>query len=280
MMLIENQSYQEERSLYGISAAGVRSCRFEGPEDGESPLKECRSIEVQNCFFDLRYPMWHDIGLHIDGCTFTIKSRAPLWYCCNVTIDDSRLECVKPLRECAEILIKGSTIQSEEAIWRSNEIQVEDSTIVSNYAFFMCNQVRIQRMKLGGKYTFQYNNDLVIEDSELDTKDAFWHSKNVTIRNCTIKGEYLGWYSENLHLVDCTIIGTQPLCYCKGLVLENCTMVNCDLAFEYSEVEASLNGRVHSIKNPLSGRIVLDELDEYIGNDPVYPCSAEVIIRK
>jgi len=86
----------------------------------------------------------------------------------------------------------------------------------------------------------------------LDTKDALWHSKNVTVKNSTLKGEYLEWFSEGLTLINCKIIGTQPLCYCKNLKLINCTMEGTDLSFEYSEVEATINGHVDSIKHPLN----------------------------
>lgn len=115
-----------------------------------------------------------------------------------------------------------------------------------------------------GKYSFQYDENVEITDSELDTKDAFWHTKNVTVRDSIVKGEYLGWYSENLTLINCKIIGTQPFCYCKNLVLENCTMENCDLAFERSSVQVKVAGRIDSVKNPLEGKIIADEIGEVI----------------
>lgn len=65
-----------------------------------------------------------------------------------------------------------------------------------------------------------------------------------------VKGEYLAWYSENITFKNCKIIGTQPLCYCKGLKLIGCEMIDCDLAFERSEVEATITTPVISIKNP------------------------------
>ena len=95
----------------------------------------------------------------------------------------------------------------------------------------------------------------VIEDCELDTKDAFWHAENVTVRNCTVKGEYLAWYSKDLTLINCRIIGTQPLCYCKGLKLIDCEMIDTDLAFERSEVEATVTTPIVSIKNAYAGYI-------------------------
>lgn len=75
-----------------------------------------------------------------------------------------------------------------------------------------------------------------------------------------VDGEYLGWHSRNLRLVNCRISGTQALCYAENLVLENCTFgEDADLCFEYSSVQAEIKGRVHSVKNPRSGRIVAEE---------------------
>ena len=136
--------------------------------------------------------------------------------------------------------------------------------------YFMMNAKRLNfdGVSLKGKYSFQYIEDSVFENCNFDTKDAFWHAKNVTVRNSVVKGEYLAWYCENVTFENCLIIGTQPLCYCKGLKLINCEMTDCDLAFEKSEVEATVTTPVLSIKNPLSGNIYVPECGELIFDDP------------
>ena len=45
-MIIENQTFDEERALYGLKDLTVKNCRFDGPADGESAFKECRNIDV------------------------------------------------------------------------------------------------------------------------------------------------------------------------------------------------------------------------------------------
>jgi hypothetical protein len=57
-------------------------------------------------------------------------------------------------------------------------------------------------------------------------------------------------------------------------------MEDCDLAFEYSDVEADIKGHLISIKNPKSGTITVDGVDTLIESDQVYPCTGKVIIRK
>ena len=116
----------------------------------------------------------------------------------------------------------------------------------------------------------------------MDTKDAFWHSKNALVKNSVIKGEYLGWFSAGLTLINCKIIGTQPLCYCKNLKLVDCEMVDADLAFEYSDVVATIKGSVDSIKNPRSGKITVEKVSEIIKEDSIMEdnCVIEVLDKR
>ena len=97
------------------------------------------------------------------------------------------------------------------------------------------------------------------------------------MHNSTVKGEYLAWYCENVTFENCKIIGTQPLCYCKGLKLINCEMIDCDLAFERSEVEAVITTPVLSIKNPLSGRITVPAVEEIIRDIP--EAKGEIVVE-
>ena len=264
-MIFENQTFDQERALYGVHDAIVKNCRFDGEADGESALKEAGRLEVSGCFMNLRYPFWHVTDAKISGTEFTENCRAALWYDKNVTIDGCKLNGIKALRECQDITLINSSVSSLEFIWKCSNLIVENVEIKeSEYPFFEVKNAKISKLKMKGKYSFQYDENVEITDSELDTKDAFWHTKNVTVRNSIVRGEYLGWYSENLTLINCRIIGTQPFCYCKNLVLENCTMENCDLAFERSSVQVKVAGRIDSVKNPLEGKIIADEIGEVI----------------
>ncbi|MCR4821398.1 MAG: DUF3737 family protein [Treponema sp.] len=277
-----NQTFDQERALYGIKNALVKDCRFDGPADGESALKEASAVTVKDCFMNLRYPFWHFTDGKISGCQLTPNCRAALWYDKNVQIEDSSLNGIKALRECQDIVLKNSTVNSPEFIWKCKNLSLENVTIEdSEYPFFEVEKAEIKNLKMKGKYSFQYCNDIEISDSELDTKDAFWHSKNITVRNSTIRGEYLGWYSENLTLINCRITGTQPFCYCKNLTLDNCTMEGCDLAFEKSSVQASVQGNILSVKNPLSGKITADCIQSLIIEDEIVDRSkTRIICRK
>ena len=281
MTIIENQTFPEERALYGLSDAVIRKCFFQGEEDGESAIKEAHDITVEDCRMDLRYPFWHVSNARISGTVFSETCRAALWYDSNINIDSCTINGIKALRECNDITLKNSTVNSVEFFWKCRNLEIENVSIEqSEYPFFECSYAKINALKLTGKYSFQYCSDIEIENSELNTKDAFWHTKNVTVRNSIINGEYLGWYSENLTLENCKITGTQPFCYCKNLVVKNCTMENCDLAFERSTVQIQVNGKIDSIKNPIQGIISADDIGETILEESIVDKSMIEIICK
>lgn len=267
MKIIENQRFDEERALYGSNQLLVKNCSFDGPADGESAFKECSHIEAEHCFFNLRYPFWHDNGLTIRHSEMTTDCRAALWYSNHVTVTDSKLHGIKAFRECSDVTIRNCDIISPEFGWSVQKICMEDTAAVSEYFMMHSEDLTFRRVKFQGKYSFQYIQNATFEDCIFDTKDAFWHGKNITVRNSTIKGQYLAWYSDSLTLINCKIIGTQPFCYCKNLKLIDCEMLETDLAFEKSQVDATIVTKVDSIKNPLSGQITVPDVGEVIVDD-------------
>lgn len=279
MKQILNQTFDEERSLYNLENTKVVNCTFAGKADGESVLKECRGVNVQDCKFSLRYPLWHAKKFVLKNSSMDELTRAPLWYSDNGTIENCNITGIKCLRECKKVVVNNCDIISPEFGWRCKDVNIYNSTIDSMYFLFEAKNVEIENLNMTGKYSFQYMKNLHIKDSSLDTKDAFWHSKNIVVENSVVKGEYLGWFSENLTLINCKIIGTQPLCYCKNLKLIDCEMVDTDLSFEYSDVEADIKGHIVSVKNPKSGTIIADSVGEIIREDAVINCNGEVLIR-
>ncbi len=268
MKIIKEQTFDEERALYASKGVEVIDCKFDGPADGESAFKESTDIAAKNCFFNLRYPFWHDKNLVISNCELTELCRAALWYTENAEITDCELHGIKALRECSDIKICDCDIISPEFGWSSKNVTMKNTDVVSEYFMLRSENLTFDNVRLKGKYSFQYLENGTFENCNFDTKDAFWHSKNVTVKDSVIKGEYLAWYSESLTLINCKIIGTQPFCYCKGLKLVACEMLETDLCFEKSDVDATVTTPVISIKNPLSGKICVPSVGEIIRDDP------------
>ena len=259
MNRIENKTLDQERALYGLRDTLVVNCKFDGPADGESAFKECTDVEADGCFFNLRYPFWHDEGLTIRNSEMTELCRAALWYSHHITIADTKLHGIKALRECSQVKMTGCDIVSPEFGWSVHDMEMEDCDAQAEYFMMRSTGLHFTNVRMQGKYSFQY-----IEDSVFDS---------------TVKGEYLAWYCENVTFENCTIIGTQPLCYCQGLKLINCKMVDCDLAFERSHVQASLTAPILSIKNPLTGsRITVPQVGEIIRD--IDGAEGEVLVEK
>ena len=280
----EALTLDEERALYGLNGAEVVRCLFDGPADGESALKECRDVHLTNCDLHLRYPLWHVSGGSMTDCRMTDTCRAALWYDDNMTLKNCDFGGIKALRECRNMVIEGGTGLSTEFGWMCRNLTIRDFALTSEYPFFHTENAEFDGFRLKGKYSFQYVKNITLRNCILDTKDAFWHAENVTVYDSVVKGEYLAWYASNIRFVRCKIIGTQPLCYCKGLVLEDCTMEACDLSFENSEVIATVNGHIDSVKNPVKGSITADSIGEIIvdefkweGECPITVKSAEDI---
>lgn len=276
MRVIKDKTFDAERALYAENGLTLLNCRFAGPADGESALKECSDITAENCFFDLRYPFWHDRGVRVNGCEMTQNCRAAIWYTSHVEVTDTLMQGIKAVRECRGVRMDNCRILSPEFGWFSENVEMKDSTTEGEYLFLRGNFLRAERVRFEGKYSFQYVTNAIFENCSFVTKDAFWHSKNVTVKDSVVEGEYVGWYSCGLTLINCKISGTQPFCHCKELKLINCEMYDADLAFEKSEVDATLLTPVTSVKNPLAGRIELPDVGEVIRDDPA--SHGEVIV--
>ena len=231
--------------------------------EGESAIKECSNIEAFNCRFEGNYPFWHVHGFSIEKCFFDVGGRSALWYSDHLKMKDTVIDAPKMFREMTDLELDNVTLNdADEVFWRCKNIKIKNLVLHGGtYPFMFSDNIRIDGLKSDSKYVFQYVKNVEIHNAKITTKDAFWEVENVTVYNSVLNGEYLGWHSKNLRLVNCHITGEQPLCYAHDLILENCTFgADCDRAFEYSTLNADIKGAITNIKNPMSGRIVADEI--------------------
>ncbi|MDR0961330.1 MAG: DUF3737 family protein [Mediterranea sp.] len=262
--VISNQFFEGERPLFATNDLYLENVKF---YPGESAIKECNNVEAHQCEFMCKYPFWHNDNTLIDNCLFTVYSRAAIWYSRNIRMTNSRVEAPKMFREVDELFLEHVTFSTAgETMWNCRNIRLlHVEARGGDYIFMNGVNIEIEDFRLQGNYSFQDAKNVVIRNAVLDSKDAFWKTENVTVYDSEINGEYLGWHSKNLKLVNCKISGTQPLCYCTNLIMENCTMADdCDLCFEYSTLQASVNGHIVSIKNPNTGSITADSIGEII----------------
>lgn len=269
MNTIQNTEFGGERPLFASHNLQLENVVIHA---GESALKECSDIVAVNCRFEGKYPFWHVNRFTVKDCLFTSGARAALWYSQDLTMTDTRVEAPKMFREMQGISLENVQIpDAQETLWHCRDVRLKHVQVDNaDYLFMHSEHIRIEDYRQNGNYSFQYCKDVEIRNAVINSKDAFWNTENVTVYDSEINGEYLGWHSRNLRLVNCRISGTQPLCYAHNLVMENCTMADdCDLAFEYTSVQATLHSPLHSVKNPRTGSITAESfgqiiLDEHI----------------
>ena len=264
MKKIQDSVFGGERPLYGEKHLFLERVII---EPGESALKETADIEAVNCEFQGKYPFWECDGFTVRDCIFREGARAALWYSKNCVMADTLIEAPKMFREIENVSLENVRIpNAQETFWNCRGIKLRNVEVQKgDYIYMGCSDIDIDGYRQQGNYSFQYTRRVTIRNAYLDTKDAFWQTEDVTVYDSEIHGEYLGWYSRRLRLVRCHISGTQPLCYCDDLVLEDCTFApDADLAFEYSSVQADIRGRVTSVKNPRTGKIVSDGYNDII----------------
>lgn len=280
MKTIKNEEFGGERPLFDSHDLRLENVTI---HVGESAIKCCSNIEAKDCTFEGKYPFWHVDGFRIENCLFRPGARAALWYSKNLEMKDTLVEAPKMFREMDGIKLTNVKIpDAQETFWDCRNITLRNVEVKNaDYIYMHSSDIDIADYYQEGNYSFQYCKNVVIRNAVLHTKDAFWETENVTVYDSEIIGEYLGWHSKNLRLVRCKISGTQPLCYAEGLVLEDCTFgEDADLAFEESTLNATVNGKITSVKNPTSGRIVADGYGEIIIDEHVkQPADCEIITR-
>ncbi len=255
MKLVKDKEFGGERPLFATHNLRLENVTIHA---GESALKCCRNIEAVGCTFEGKYPFWHVDGFRVENCLFTPGARAALWYSRGLEMTDTVVEAPKMFREMQNLSLTRVRIpDAQETLWHCCVVKLREVEVDhADYLFMHSADIDIENYRQQGNYSFQYCRDVEIRNAKIDSKDAFWNTENVTVYDSELTGEYLGWHSKNLRLVRCHISGTQPLCYCEGLVMENCTMGgDADLAFEDSDVTATVLSNIVSVKNPRTGSI-------------------------
>ena len=208
----------------------------------------------------------------IRDCYFAPGSRSAIWYSNDMVMRDCVIDGPKFFREMRNLELENVKItDADETFWKIDGLKIRNVELHDGtYPFMFSRNIYVDGLKSDSKYVFQYCKNVEVHNAEITTKDSFWECENVTVCDSRLDGEYLAWHSKNVKLVRCHISGEQPLCYLDGITLVDCTFdPACDRAFEDClNIDAQINGGITEVKNPISGRIVADEIgrityDEY-----------------
>ena len=254
MKEIRNGSFTGERALYNIHDTSIYDSTF---FDGESPLKECSNLKIYNTFFKWKYPMWYSKNIYVKDSVLLETARSGIWYTKEIELVDTMIEAPKTFRRSSDIrLINCSMPIADETLWNCENIYMSNVTAKGNYLGLNSKNIEIKDFKLNGNYAFDGASNIKIDNAILISKDSFWNCENVEVKNSTIIGEYIGWNSKNITFINCTIDSNQGLCYMDNVKLVDCKLVNTNLSFELcSNIDATINSRIESVKNPISGSI-------------------------
>lgn len=279
MKELKQQKFTGERALYGSRDLKVTDSVF---EDGESPLKESRGLELSTCLFRWKYPLWYCEDVKVTDCTWFETARAGVWYTNRISVENVVIQAPKNFRRCRELSLSEVTFtNAEETLWSCEQVGLRDVTAKGDYFAMNCSDLEINHLTLDGNYSFDGVRNATIRDSRLLTKDAFWNSENITVYDSFISGEYLGWNSKNLTLINCTIESLQGMCYIENLVMKNCKLINTTLAFEYASVDAEITSTVDSVFNPKEGTIRAPRIGELIiEKDRMDPGKTKILCKE
>ena len=256
MKKISEQSFTEERSLFSSHELIVEHCSF---SVGESPLKESSDLQVLECTFSWKYPLWYCKNVLLKESELEETARSGIWYIDNILVERCIINAPKTFRKGHHITISKTNINNGyETLWGCQDVHLKEVNTKGDYFCFHASDVQADNLYVDGNYAFDSCKNITIRNSFFDSKDAFWNCENVTLINCTIIGEYLGWNSKNVTLINCKIESHQGLCYMKQLKMFNCEVYRSDLILEYSEdIDVEIKTVVDSVKNPRSGKIVI-----------------------
>lgn len=279
MEQIKEQRLTGERALFHRQDLDITECTF---ADGESPLKEGKNLRITHTTFQWKYPLWYCDHVDMEYCTMFTMARAGIWYSNHVTLKNATYEAPKGFRRCQDLTLENVAMQNaSETLWNCNDVKMKNVTAKGDYFAMGSTQMEIDHLTLVGNYSFDGCRDLTIRNSRLLSKDAFWNCENVTVYDSYIAGEYLGWNAKNVTLINCTVESEQGMCYIENIVMKNCKLFNTNLAFEYSTVDAQIDSRIDSIKNPISGRITANGIGEIIfDNDDVQEENTTIEVKK
>lgn len=263
MKVISNAEFGGERPLFESHDLRLENVIIRA---GESAIKQCSNIEAVDCRFEGNYPFWHVHSFVIDRCFFDVGGRSALWYSDNLKMTNTRIDAPKMFREMHDIEIENVEIKdADEVFWRCKNLDIKNLKLHGGtYPFMFSSNIRIDGLESDSKYVFQYVKNVELRNAKITTKDAFWEVENVTIYDSELNGEYLAG-------IRTTSVGKLSHYRRAAALLRprprigNCTFgPDCDRAFEYSSVQATIKGAIGGVKNPRTGCITAESYGEII----------------
>ena len=276
---ISNKKFNEERALFSTKGAQIENCEF---VSGESPLKESGDLEIKNCSFSWKYPLWYCQKVKVEESEFKFTGRSGIWYTDDIEVSKTTFDSQKMFRYSTNIRISEVHFNhGDETLWNCKGVKLQVVETKGDYFGFHSENIEADNLIVKGNYSFDSCKNVTVRNSYLESKDAFWNCENVTLINCVIIGEYIGWNSKNVTLINCKVESHQGFCYMDGLKIYHSEIYRSDLLFEYSHnLDVEVLTVVDSIKNPYDGQIIVAGVKDLILDRKFIDPSKIKIIRR
>ena len=168
-----------ERALFHAKDMKISESVF---ADGESPLKESSDIDLVQCLFRWKYPLWYSKNITIKDSTLFDMARAGIWYTDNISLENTIVEAPKNFRRCNGVkLNKVSFPYASETLWNCQNVTMEQVMARGDYFAMNCSDMVICDFELDGNYSFDGVKNVEVHNARMLSKDAFWNSENVTV---------------------------------------------------------------------------------------------------
>lgn len=173
---LKQQDFVGERALYRSRNLVIRDSVF---RDGESPLKECGDIEVVDCEFQWKYPLWYCENVRVKDSVWQEMARSGVWYTNNISVEDSLISAPKNFRRCRGVEIRNVCMpKAEETLWSCQDVRLEKIDAQGDYFGMNSSDVEVDGLKLYGNYAFDGGRNITVRNSKLLSKDCFWNCEN------------------------------------------------------------------------------------------------------
>ena len=188
MEIIKRGFLEGERALFQAKDLRIEETIF---DNGESPLKHSKNIELYNSSFRWKYPLWYSSDIHLKECMLFEMARAGIWYTSGISMENVIIEAPKAFRRSSGISLKNVNFyNAQETLWSCSDIEMEKVNARGDYFAMNSRNMKISELELVGNYGFDGCENLEISNSGLITKDAFWNCNNVIVKDSYICGEY------------------------------------------------------------------------------------------
>ena len=185
----------------------------------------------------------------------------------NITITDgeSGIKC------CQNIECEGSKFYGKYPWWHVDKSLITNCYFApeSRSAIWYSSNMTMKDSVIDGPKFFREMENLELENVKItDADETFWKVNGLKLTNVELHdGTYPFMFSQNIYVDGLTSDSKYVFQYCRKL--EDCTFdAACDRTFEDSRnINATIKGAISEIKNPVSGRIVADEIGKITYNE-------------